>query len=367
MKKYKIMLSGGGTGGHIYPAIAIANALKEQLPEVEIQFVGASDRMEMQKVPEAGYDIKALWISGLQRKLTAKNLMFPLKVISSLLKSYGYLRKFKPDAVVGTGGFASGPLLWVASRLRIPSLIQEQNSYPGITNKMLASKVQKICVAYSGMERFFPKEKIVITGNPIRKELVNIEDKREEAKRFFHLDASKKTVLLIGGSLGSRAMNLFLKEHLQWFVDNNVQLLWQTGKLYYADCKAKWEESRFEQVQVHQFIKEMDLAYAAADLVVSRAGAIAISELAVAGKATVLIPSPNVAEDHQTKNAIAMTDKGAALMVREAEMKLKLLPMLRRLTENDEERDQLEKQIKELAAKDAADEIAKELIKLIAN
>lgn len=359
------MLSGGGTGGHIYPAIAIANALKEQLPGVEIQFVGASDRMEMQKVPEAGYAIWPLWISGLQRKISVKNLMFPFKVLSSLIRSYQYINKFRPDVVVGTGGFASGPLLWVASRKGIPCLVQEQNSFPGITNKLLAAKVKKICVAYSGMERFFPKEKLIQTGNPTRKQLSDSEGKRSAGRKLFGLAEDQKVILFVGGSLGARAINMFLKDHMQWFVDNNVQLLWQTGKLYYEDCKAKWEEENWEGIHIHQFIKEMDMAYAAADLVVSRAGAIAISELAVVGKATVLIPSPNVAEDHQTKNALAMVEKKAALMVRESEMKSTLLPCLQELIANEQMREDLAVQIEKQAAKNAADDIAKELIKLI--
>lgn len=360
------MLSGGGTGGHIYPAIAIANALKAELTEVKIQFVGASDRMEMQKVPEAGYEIWPLWISGLQRKLSLKNLMFPFKVISSLIRSYQYIKKFQPDAVVGTGGFASGPLLWVASQKGIPCLVQEQNSFPGITNKLLAAKVQKICVAYSGMERFFPKEKLILTGNPTRKHLSEKKKSAAEAKKFFELKEDQKVIFFVGGSLGARAINLFLKEHLEWFAENNIQLLWQTGKLYYNDCKSKWEEKRFEGIHLHQFIKEMDLAYAAADLVVSRAGAIAISELAVVGKATVLIPSPNVAEDHQTKNAIAMVEKEAALMVKESEMNASLLTTLDELIKDGLKREKLAMKFHEQAATNAAEEIAKELIKLIA-
>lgn len=359
------MLSGGGTGGHIYPAIAIATALKEQLPEVEIQFVGASDRMEMQKVPEAGYAIWPLWISGLQRKLSLKNLMFPLKLISSVIRSYRYIKKFRPDAVVGTGGFASGPLLWVAAGKGIPCLVQEQNSFPGITNKILAAKVKKICVAYDGMERFFPKEKLILTGNPTRKNLKLVEGERADARAFFNLKDDQKVVLFVGGSLGARAINMFLKEHLHWFVEHKIQLLWQTGKLYYNDCKAKWEEERLEGVYIHQFIKEMDMAYAAADLVVSRAGAIAISELAVVGKATVLIPSPNVSEDHQTKNAMAMVEKNAAIMIEEKNMTSDLLPCLEDLMGNEQKRKELAIEIEKQAAKSAADDIAKELIKLI--
>ena len=361
------MLSGGGTGGHIYPAIAIANALKVEMPDVEIQFVGASDRMEMQKVPEAGYHIWPLWISGLQRKLTLKNMMFPFKLMSSLIRSYQYVKRFRPDAVVGTGGFASGPLLWVASQKGIPCLIQEQNSFPGITNKLLASKVKKICVAYSGMDRFFPKEKLMLTGNPTRKNLSSSSKNIVEAKRFFELNEDQKVILFVGGSLGARAINMFLQEHLDWFAKNNIQLLWQTGKLYYDDCKSKWEEKRFVGIHLHQFIKEMDLAYAAADLVVSRAGAIAISELAVVGKATVLIPSPNVAEDHQTKNAIAMVEKHAALMVKEHDMEKDLLYTLHELIADDLKREALAKKFHEQATTDAAEVIAKELIKLIAD
>ena len=292
MKRF--IISGGGTGGHIFPAIAIADELKRRLPDAEILFVGAKDRMEMQKVPQAGYPIEGLWISGLQRKLSWQNLLFPLKFISSLLKSRSIIKRFKPDAVIGTGGFASGAVVKVAGQMGIPTFIQEQNSYAGITNKMLAKNAHKICVAYDAMEQFFPKKKIVKTGNPIRDGLLNIAQYRSEGLSYFHLDSQRKTLLVLGGSLGARRINQLIEQQLPLFEQLGVQVLWQCGKLYYEEYK----KYNSEQVRVLAFIDRMELAYAAADVIISRAGASSVSELCVVGKPVIFIPSPNVAEDH---------------------------------------------------------------------
>ncbi|RSC92480.1 undecaprenyldiphospho-muramoylpentapeptide beta-N-acetylglucosaminyltransferase [Tenacibaculum singaporense] len=356
-----IIISGGGTGGHIYPAIAIANEVKVRYPEANILFVGAKDKMEMEKVPQAGYEIKGLWISGIQRKLTLKNLMFPFKLLSSLWKAYRIIRKFKPDVAVGTGGFASGPTLMVANRRGIPTLIQEQNSYPGITNRLLGKKAQKICVAYDNLERFFSEDKIIKTGNPVRQDLLFIHTKIEEGKEFFELDTSKKTILILGGSLGARKINQLVEENLDFFKKQGVQLIWQCGKLYYEEYK-KYDE--LENVQVHQFLNRMDLAYAAADFIVSRAGASSVSELCIVGKPTIFIPSPNVAEDHQTKNAKSIADKHGALVVKESE--LDTFPVvLETLLKDKGKQESLSENINELALPNATSNIVNEIEKLI--
>tara|TARA_R110002073_G_scaffold40547_5_gene115200 strand:- start:338677 stop:339765 length:1089 start_codon:yes stop_codon:yes gene_type:complete len=355
-----ILISGGGTGGHIYPAIAIANELKQRNPTAKFLFVGAHDRMEMEKVPQAGYEIKGLWISGIQRKLTLKNLSFPFKLMSSLITANKIIKQFKPNVVIGTGGFASGPTLEMASRKRIPIVVQEQNSYPGITNKLLAKKAAKICVAYDGLERFFPKAKIVKTGNPVRKDLLNIVNDRTEAQRVFKLDASQKTVLVLGGSLGARAINQLIEKQLHWFEVNNVQLIWQTGKLYYDDYKNYHKNT----IQVHAFLNEMNLAYAAADIIISRAGASSISELCIVGKPVVFIPSPNVAEDHQTKNAMAVVSKNAAILCKESELG-NFGEVLENLVKNEEQQKELSKNIKQLALPNATADIVNEIEKLI--
>lgn len=313
----KVLISGGGTGGHIYPAIAIANEIKERYPAAEFLFVGAKDRMEMEKVPNAGYKIKGLWISGIQRKLTVYNLSFPLKLISSIWDSKKIVKEFKPDVVIGTGGFASGPVLYVAASKGIPTLIQEQNSYPGITNKLLSKKANSICVAYDNLERFFPKNKIVKTGNPVRQNLLTVDTKREAGIDFFKLDPAKKTLLVIGGSLGARAVNKLIADAVDFLIKEGVQVVWQTGKFYAEEYKIYNEK---QGVQTHAFLAEMDLAYAAADFIISRAGASSISELCIVGKPTVFIPSPNVSEDHQTKNALSLVKNGAALMLTETEL-----------------------------------------------
>ena len=315
MKKPRFIISGGGTGGHIYPAVAIANELKSRFPEAEFLFVGAKDKMEMQKVPQEGYAIKGLWIAGIQRKITLDNAMFPLKLTSSLLNSFKIIKNFKPDVVIGTGGFASGAVLKVASMLGIPTVIQEQNSYPGITNKLLAKKANKICVAYENLERFFPKDKMILTGNPVRQDLIN-EASKSEAVTYFKLDANKKTLLVLGGSLGARRINQLIEKELEFFATQDVQLLWQCGKLYFEE----YQKYNSKNVQVMAFIERMDLVYAAADIVISRAGASSVSELCIVGKPVIFIPSPNVAEDHQTKNAQSVANKNGAILIRENEL-----------------------------------------------
>lgn len=357
----KVIISGGGTGGHIYPAIAIANEIKLRYPDASILFVGAKDKMEMEKVPQAGYNIRGLWISGIQRKLTLKNLMFPFKLLSSLWRANGIIRKFKPDVAIGTGGFASGPTLIVAANKGIPTLIQEQNSYPGITNKLLSKKAEKICVAYDNLERFFPSDKIIKTGNPVRQDLLFIHSKTEEGKKFFKLIANKKTVLVLGGSLGARRVNQLIESQLGFFKENNMQVIWQCGKLYYDEYK---KYNLNENVQVHQFLNRMDLAYAASDFIVSRAGASSVSELCIVGKPTVFIPSPNVAEDHQTKNAKAIVDKHGAILVKESE--LDTFPIvLETLLKDKGKQESLSENIKTLALPNATNDIVNEIEKII--
>ena len=357
----RIVISGGGTGGHIYPAIAIANEIKERYPAAEFLFVGAKDRMEMEKVPSAGYQIKGLWISGIQRKITLDNLSFPFKLISSLWNSKKIIKKFKPDVVVGTGGFASGPVLFVAATKNIPTLIQEQNSYPGITNRILSKKANAICVAYDNLERFFPKEKMIKTGNPVRQNLLTVGEKRKAGIDFFKLDAAKKTVLVIGGSLGARAVNRLVAESISFFEEENMQVIWQTGKLY-AEEYASFDA--VEGVQTHAFLADMDLDYAAADFIISRAGASSISELCIVGKPTVFIPSPNVSEDHQTKNALSLVEKDAALLVRESELEL-FQPKFKALVADEDLQVKLSENIQKLALPKATETIVDEVEKLI--
>jgi len=312
----RVIISGGGTGGHIYPAIAIANTLKKNFPATEILFVGAKNRMEMQKVPQAGYQIVGLGIAGIQRKLSIDNLRFPAKLLASLQEAKTILKDFQPDVCVGVGGYASGPTLFVANRMKIPILIQEQNSYAGITNKLLAKKAEAICVAYPQMEKFFPENKIIFTGNPVRSDILDVESKKEEALAHFGLEETKKTILAIGGSLGARTINESIRKSLARIADNDIQLIWQTGKHYYETAqKAVVEAQLSPLIKVFDFINVMDLAYAAAQVVISRAGALSISELCLVAKPAILVPSPNVAEDHQTKNAQVLVQNKAALMV----------------------------------------------------
>jgi UDP-N-acetylglucosamine--N-acetylmuramyl-(pentapeptide) pyrophosphoryl-undecaprenol N-acetylglucosamine transferase len=370
MSKYKFILSGGGTGGHIYPAIAIANELKLRFPDAEFLFVGAKDKMEMQKVPQSGYNIKGLWIAGLQRKLTLQNAMFPFKLIDSLWKSRKIIKNFKPSVVIGTGGFASGPLLQMANSLNIPTVIQEQNSFPGITNKLLSKKANKICVAYENLERFFPKEKIILTGNPVRQDLIDVESKREVALKYFNLDKNKKTLLVLGGSLGARRVNQLIEKELSFFESQNIQIIWQCGKLYIEDYKKyNYKSPSFggvgEDVQVLAFIDRMDLVYAAADVVISRAGASSVSELCIVGKPVIFIPSPNVSEDHQTKNAKSIVDKNGALMIKESELDEKFQTVFKTLLNDENQQNDLRKNIKKLALPNATKDIVEEIIKLI--
>ena len=361
MKKPRFIISGGGTGGHIYPAVAIANELKSRFPEAEFLFVGAKDKMEMQKVPQAGYAIKGLWISGIQRKLTLDNAMFPFKLLSSMWNSFRIIKSFKPDVVIGTGGFASGAVLKVASMLSIPTVIQEQNSYPGITNKLLAKKANKICVAYENLERFFPKDKMILTGNPVRQDLIN-EASKSEAIAYFKLDANKKTLLVLGGSLGARRINQLIEKELDFLLSQNIQIIWQCGKLYLNDY-SKYDEK--ENVQLVAFIDRMDLVYVAADVVISRSGASSVSELCIVGKPTIFIPSPNVAEDHQTKNAKAISDKNGAILIKESELDAKFETFFSDLISNESKQAELSQNIKKLAKPNATKDIVEEIIKLI--
>ncbi|WP_079733720.1 undecaprenyldiphospho-muramoylpentapeptide beta-N-acetylglucosaminyltransferase [Salegentibacter salegens] len=360
-KDLRVILSGGGTGGHIYPAIAIANEIKVRYPEAKILFVGASDRMEMEKVPQAGYKIEGLWISGIQRKLTFSNFMFPFKLLSSLAKSRRIIREFKPDIVIGTGGFASGPLLKVASSKGIPSLIQEQNSFPGITNKLLAKQADKICAAYEEVKRFFPAEKTIITGNPVRQDLLKIDENREKALAHFNLEKDKKVVLVLGGSLGARRINQLVEANLERFKEENIQLIWQTGKLYFEEYK-KYNSGL---VQTHLFLNEMNLAYGAADAIISRAGAGTVSELSIVGKPVLFVPSPNVAEDHQAKNAMAVVKKNAAMMLKENELDEKFETQFFGLMSSEEKQKELGENIKKLALPNATARIVDEVEKLI--
>ena len=361
MGSYKFILSGGGTGGHIYPAVAIANELKRRHPNAEFLFVGAKDRMEMEKVPKAGYDIEGLWITGLQRKLTLKNLMFPFKLISSLIKAGKIVSRFKPDAVVGTGGFASGPLLRVASGRKIPCVLQEQNSYAGITNKLLKDRVAKICVAYDGMERFFPAEKIIKTGNPVRGDLVEMNSDRDEAIDFFGLDKTKPVLLILGGSLGARRVNQLIEAKLDYFKNLDLQVIWQCGKLYMSEYKKYNSDS----VKVFDFLNRMDYTYTAADIIISRAGAGSVSELCIVGKPTIFIPSPNVAEDHQTKNAEALVQEHAALMLKESELDERFEQVFSGLHQSKEKQNELGANIKKLAMPNATKDIVDEIEKLL--
>jgi UDP-N-acetylglucosamine--N-acetylmuramyl-(pentapeptide) pyrophosphoryl-undecaprenol N-acetylglucosamine transferase len=361
MTNYKFILSGGGTGGHIYPAIAIANELKLQFPDAEFLFVGAKDKMEMQKVPQAGYEIKGLWIAGLQRKLTLQNMMFPLKLATSLLESRRIIRQFKPNVVIGTGGFASGPLLQAAGGAGIPTVIQEQNSFPGITNKLLSKKANAICVAYENLERFFPKNKIILTGNPVRQDLIDIESKRDEAIAFYGLDPNKKTLLVLGGSLGARRVNQLIEKELHNILSQDVQIIWQCGKLYFEDYK----KHNQQHVRVVDFIERMDFVYAAADVIISRAGASSVSELCIVGKPVIFIPSPNVAEDHQTKNAQAIVDEKGAILLKESELESQFSIVFEALLKDGGKQKQLSDNIKKLAMPNATKDIVNQIIKLL--
>lgn len=357
----KIILSGGGTGGHIYPAIAIADELKKRYPDAEFLFVGANDRMEMQRVPQAGYSIKGLQIAGIQRKLSLKNLLLPFKLLKSLYQARQIIQKFQPDAVIGTGGYASAPTLKAAQWLKVPYFIQEQNSFAGITNKWVSKKANKIFVAYQNMEKFFPKAKIQITGNPIREGLTTIQDKNKNAFESFSLDENKFTLLVLGGSLGAKSINQLISSNLSFFQENEVQILWQCGKFYYDEYK----EKQTEMVQVRPFIENMNDAYAVADVIISRAGASSVSELCVVGKPVIFVPSPNVAEDHQTKNAQAIADEKAAILIKETELKDNFQKIFLEIFNDKEKRKILSENIKALAKPNATKQIVDEIIKII--
>ena len=362
----KVIISGGGTGGHIFPALSIANALKRLDKDIEILFVGAEGKMEMEKVPEAGYKIVGLPVRGLQRKLTLSNLKVLWNLWRSLKKAKRVVQEFKPDVVVGVGGYASGPIGKVAANAGIPLLLQEQNSYAGVTNKLLAKKAAKICVAYEGMERFFPKEKIIFTGNPVRKDLLNAANERAEGIAFYGLDANKKTVLITGGSLGAGSINKAMVRWLEKIAGwKNVQVIWQCGSYYHKELEEQLKGRMPENVKFMPFLKRMDLAYACADLVVARAGAGTISELCLLGKAVVLVPSPNVAEDHQTKNAMALVNKQAAVMVKDSEVVERLGEVMEHLLQDDGERKSLSEHILTLAMKDSDEVIAREILKIM--
>jgi UDP-N-acetylglucosamine--N-acetylmuramyl-(pentapeptide) pyrophosphoryl-undecaprenol N-acetylglucosamine transferase len=358
----RIIISGGGTGGHIFPAIAIANALRKLDPATKILFVGAKGRMEMERVPSAGYDIVGLNIQGIQRKSILKNLMFPFRLLGSVLKSIRIIKNFKPHAAVGVGGYASGPLLYAASLKGVPYLIQEQNSFAGITNKRLGGKAKKICVAFDGMEQFFPADRIIKTGNPVRRESVDIEGKREQAFKEFNLLPDKKTILVIGGSLGARTLNTSVLTDLQKIIDADVQLIWQTGKYYFGEVKQKMGNNNYPNVRVSEFLNRMDLAYAAADVIISRAGAGTIAELCVVGKPVILVPSPNVAEDHQTKNAKALVNDEACEYVPDRKAVAELVDTALVLLNDEQKKKTLSKNISKLALPDADTEIAREVI-----
>lgn len=361
----KIIISGGGTGGHVFPAIAIADALKARQPESRILFVGALGRMEMDRVPKAGYEIVGLPIAGLQRRLTTKNLSFPFKLLASLRKARKIVSEFQPQIAVGVGGYASGPVLRSAASRGVPTLVQEQNSFPGITNRILAKKATAVCVAYPDMNKWFPDHKIILTGNPVRKEVLDFAGKREEAAKAFGLSPDKTTVLVVGGSLGARTINESVENLLEMFQAGEFQMIWQTGK-HYADRAQNAVRARnLANVVATPFIERMDLAYAMADLVVSRAGAMSVSELTLAGKPSILIPSPNVAEDHQTKNAKALADRDAAVLIPDDAAKRKLPEVLSKILGDASWRARLSENAKTLALPDAAEKIADEIFKII--
>lgn len=362
---YRLIITGGGTGGHIFPALAIANEFKSRYANAEILFVGAEGKMEMTRVPEAGYNIVGLWISGLQRKLTLSNLMFPFKLVSSYFMARKIIKNFKPHAVIGTGGFASGPILLASTNNKVPSLIQEQNSYAGLTNKQVADKVQRVCVAYTGMEKYFPKDKIVVTGNPVRLDIIDLDNKREKALNHFGFTDKEQTLLILGGSLGARTINESVLEGIDKLIDSQVQVIWQTGKIYYESVKAQVQNKDLKRVRIYDFLKQMDLAYAAADVVISRAGALSISELCLAKRPCILVPSPNVAEDHQTKNALTLVEASAAYMIRDNEAKTQLVDAAMKLIFDKQQCDTLRENIGKLGKPKATQEIVNEIEKLI--
>lgn len=357
-KQLKVIVSGGGTGGHIFPALAIAQAIRRRSPEAVIHFVGALGKMEMEKIPAAGFEITGLPITGFQRKLSISNLIFPFRLLRSLWMSRKLLKRFRPDVVIGVGGFASGPLLEMAARMKIPCVIHESNSYPGITNRLLGSKVSKICVAFGHMDRYFPSSKLILTGNPVREQILNITADKKAARIFFGLHPDQPVVLIVGGSLGARTINHCMERGWTALQEAGFQLIWQTGKSYEGNAP-------MDAGVRTAFIERMDMAYAAADVVVSRAGAMSVTELCIVGKPAILVPSPNVAEDHQTKNAMSLVDKDAAILVKDADAPQKLIPEVIALLQNPEKQKQLERAISMLAIPDATERILHEIVRLI--
>ena len=363
--KPRFIISGGGTGGHIFPAISIANALKESFPDAEILFVGAKGRMEMERVPASGYPIEGLPVSGFDRKNMLRNVKVSSNLIRSIIKARKIIKMFKPDVAIGVGGYASAPVLRAASAFGVPTLIQEQNSYAGLTNKLLAKKAACICVAYDEMERYFPKDKIVKTGNPVRQDLFAVDPKEAAAYRFFGLNPAKKTILIVGGSLGARTINQGVIAHLEMLAASDVQVVWQTGKFYIDDAKKAFETFACEHIVVTDFVSRMDYAYAIADLVISRAGASSISELCLLAKPAILVPSPNVAEDHQTKNAMALVKHDAAVMIKDAEAREQMIPKALKILQDVQKISSLSKNILNLAEPNSAGRIADEVKKLL--
>lgn len=364
-KNKHIIISGGGTGGHIFPALAIADALKKKYPDAEILFVGAEGRMEMEKVPASGYKIIGLPITGLQRKNMFKNIQFLINLYKSIQKSKKIITEFKPDIVIGVGGYASFAVLRIATKKGIPTVIQEQNSYAGVTNKMLAKKVNSICVAYDNMGKYFPPEKIIKTGNPVRKDILDIQSKKQQAYEYFNLEQGKKVVLMIGGSLGAGTLNKSALKHIKELSDANIQFIWQTGKHYYNNVKQESDKFGNKDIKVYDFISKMDLAYAAADIIISRAGALSISELCLVGKPIILVPSPNVAEDHQTKNAMALVNQNAAIIVNDKNAEEQLIKELIQLLSNNQLSNELASNCKKLGIADSTDRIINVISKTI--
>lgn len=362
---YRLIISGGGTGGHIFPAVAIANEFRDRHPDARILFVGAKGKMEMTRIPEAGYEIIGLWISGLQRNVIWSNLLFPVKLVVSYLRAIRIVKQYKPHAVIGTGGYASGPIMLAATWLGIPSVIQEQNSFAGLANKQVSSRVSKVCVAYEGMEKYFPKDKIVLTGNPVRKDMLTIDSKRARALSHFGFDANSRTLLVVGGSLGARTINESVIGGIEKLIDAQVQIIWQTGKGYYNLYRERLGKYDLRRIRIQDFVHEMDLAYAVADVIISRSGALAVSEICIAKKPVILVPSPNVAEDHQTKNAMALVKENAALIVKDKEAQMNLVPEALKLLFNEEQQKVLSTNIKRFAKPNAAENIVREIISIV--
>lgn len=362
----RIIISGGGTGGHIFPAIAIADCLKKRFPQADILFIGAENRMEMDRVPKAGYPIEGLWISGFKRELSLENLSFPFKLVSSMIKARRIIKRFKPDVVIGVGGFASGPTMKTAASMGIPLVIQEQNSYPGVTNKLVAKKAHTICVAYENMEQWFPKDKIVLTGNPLRSSMKPVDDNKEEGLKFFGLNNDRKTILLVGGSQGALGINRGISAQLSSFMENDYQMIWQTGNHYYEKAVEEVKNAGLhDRIKCTVFIDRMDLAYAAADVVISRAGAMSISELSLLNKAVVFVPLPTAAEDHQTKNAMSLVKNNAAMMVKNEETESMLLPTVFDLLKDNDRQNEMKKNIARFAKPDAAEDIVDQIVKIL--